>query len=191
MDVKVRIGGVEATVTVKDATEAAALLASIASNAPQSQPAAPSANPAHSPPRVPEQGERSGELQASKEPERIAVDETALRDALTSLTGTEAAKVLATIARHPHWCSDTELREIMHQQYGWVGKLGPIMSNVTKACKRGEIPLEHVLRRMQKRAGKGGKIAYYYKLTEPASRVVRSIPKFDQEPEFPEDPFAQ
>lgn len=176
MEVKVKVDGVEATVTVKDAAEAVSLLRSIASAAANGQ-------------SVPEQRSRGvrftdDDLPSVPEPR---ADDRKVREALSHLAGSEAAKMLKVISEFPSGCHDTKLRERMQERYDWDDdtSLGPIMSNVSKACKRAGISTEEVLTRMKKRLGKG-KIAYFYRVTEPAVSFIQANPQFDQTHQFPD-----
>lgn len=169
MDLKVSFGGIDATVTVKDAAEAISFLKSLS--------AAQSSN--DSSPSTPVQQSETSDTQLSPD-DGPQVPAEQLRDAIQSLSGSAAAQVLAAIDSYEKGCQDSVLRAKLKEKYQWESdKLGPIMSNISKACKRADIPATAILTRASKRLGKG-KVAYFFRVTPEASKVIRSIPKFDQ-----------
>jgi len=172
MDIKLTIGGIEATVTVKDAQEAFAFLSQFSNgNAPRLVTPAP----------APVVAQEAVE-QVNDEPEADGAvehaDPASIRNALLRIRGTYAAKLLEAISRHPEGVIDVRLKAELAEaeDRNW----GPIIAQISKACKRFEVPMEAVLRRRVGRRGAGPdrKQVYHYRVTDEARDIMRAIQNF-------------
>lgn len=178
MDVKVNVNGVEATVTVAGPDEAVALLSSIANlKQTASQPPAAAPAPAAATPERPLVVNGMMNLPVTGP----VVDEDRVRAALNRARANfKSAKLLYTLAT-AGGMSDGKLRSLMGFEDG--EHFGPMLSHISKCCKREEIPLEAIVHK-QTRRGTRGKMHYYFMVTDQASSIIRSIDHFEEQPDF-------
>jgi hypothetical protein len=176
MDVRVCVNGVEATVTVAGPDEAAALLASIGNlRAGSNQPALPSVQNV----RVERPLVVNGQFNLEKEP---VVDEGPLRAALhRTRTNPASAKLLAKLAASPPGMSDSKLRAAIGMTED--DHFGPVMSHISKCCKREGLPFDAVLLK-QTRRGMKGKLHYFFRVTHQAGMLIRANEDFENQPDF-------
>jgi hypothetical protein len=174
MELKITVNGVQATLTVKDATEAVSVLSLLGANSGERQPSV-SNETSHA--IVPVDEVLPTPI--------VTVDASQMREALLHIQGTDSARILKTITANHNGCTDAILRQQMLENYGTSenASWGPLFSNISKACKKFNVPLEAVLLRKSKRAPKG-KFRYFYRVTEEARRLIDSIRDFDKSPEF-------
>lgn len=186
MDVRVTIGGIEATITVANAGEAAALLQSLSAD---KQPAAPLPPPTP-PPAASHLSDGPGSTMPLRDYSDDAVEaftESSIRGVLDRLHGSNAAKILKAVAESPNGLMDSQIRAKC--SFASDVNFGPIMSHLSKACKRESLPV-HAILDVKKRRLAGKRMQYHYRATKQAAAMIRAIPDFDKQPEFPDvDPL--
>lgn len=180
MDVKVTIGGIEATITVANAAEAVALLQSLSVDkqtaaAPCATTSQPAPSLAKTPPS-PRHGEHSPNVSEK-------VSEASLQAVLLRLQGSSAAKIIKAVAESPNGLVDSQVR--VKCPFIKDANLGPLMSHISKACRRESVPMDALLE-VKKRRVSSKVMQYYYKVPPQAAAMIRSIPDFDKQPEFPD-----
>ncbi len=95
-------------------------------------------------------------------------------------------KVLKMLAGSDSGFSDVALKRMVADS-GEEFTLGPVFAHVPKSCKKFGLKKEAVLYRRSKR-GPNGKMSYFYRITDAASEIVSSIPKFDEELAIEDEP---
>lgn len=160
MDVKVNVGGVDAVVSVSNADEAVALLASIArANIPSSSTNAP-----------PDATSSGGH------PQDDHSQDEAICEALRLIKGNPSAKLLLELSMsEQEWTADQVLKDnlgIPDDQ-----NLGPALSHLSKCCKKAGVDKASIFGRKMRR-GRKGKQFYWYSITPAAKRLVKTFEDF-------------
>lgn len=184
MEVKVKIGGMDATITVATAQEAAELLRSIASLAP------PSPEPIRSPDKAAAESEGNGydESRQMVHYSTSAADNRTelqrMEDGLRTLKGSKAAKVLMYLAQSTEFTPIGKIREMLGVSP--ESNVGPMFANISKAVRSQGLRSAQVLKRhVERPAQKGGQFLYFFRLTASGRKVVNSFKDFDKKPEIP------
>ncbi len=180
MEVRVNIGGIDATITVASAQEAAELLRSIALGAESRPAAAPRVSEPIAAIESPDSNHHDiGGVDGRSEQKR-------LQDAFKMLKGSMAARILITLAEADGATSIAVLKA----KLGLLpdANLGPMFSNISKAVKGQGLDNSNVLKRDKARpAKKGGHPNYWFSLTPVAREVVKSYKDFGKAIKGPED----
>ena len=159
MELKVKIGNVDATFICATAQEAADLMRLIAGSS-----------------RQPET------VNEAVDGEDGRSDATRLNDALNTLKGTTAAKLLIALADADDFQNYSMLRKTLG--LGEKTNLGPIIANISKALKPERISKSFVLLRRVTRPvlGRNTSSTMWFKLTPIARAAVKAFPDFAEKP---------
>ncbi len=174
MKVTVNVQGVDAVFDVKDAKEAAGLVAEIAR---QSQ--APSGD-------VLTQATKPSDREDES---KVAVDDVSddqIYKALLYMSGHPSAKLLIELTKSENGCTDLVLKEKLG-----LPKIAAVMSHVTKCCTKAGIPKQSIYTKLTKRIAHG-RHRYHYRLTEKAKKAIGEFKDFEKGGTFPDDidPFS-
>lgn len=181
MELKLKIGDLETVFTVESDADIARLksvvdvLRNLDTPEPEScedneQEASLKANSTEEEPKTPKVEKNESDVQVEK--------------ALRYLKGNPSAQLLKIVSRHPDGCTDIAIKK--SEEFGEEVNLGPILSHVTKCCKKAGINREAILDRRTKRMGRG-RVLYLYRLTDQAMRIMDTIEDFDKIEKFPFD----
>lgn len=178
MDVKVNIGGMEATISVANAQEAAELLRSISNLPGSTQHTAVNSGTSTMNPKVTDTSPSANDTTST---ENITVRN--LCEALRPLAGSTGAKTLMILLHSSSTPTpDAEIKDALG--IGPDGNLGPVFSSISKAFQRAGIAYESMIER-HTRKGKKGKVHYWFGLTPTAKKALSAMPDFDKEIALP------
>jgi len=166
MEVKVQLGGVEATIVVANAQEAADVLRSIAGLTTLADSKSSRAT------EISVANEDGVKITTQGLDARTFKDR--LNDALKLLKGSLAANVLLVLSKNDEFTHDEDIRASVGLREDQ--NLGPLFANISKAVKGQGLDNSEVIKRYSIRPSKGEtKFNYYFALTPAAQVVIRAF----------------